>query len=70
VARHFPYSPDLDSYDFFLFPQAECYTEGRIISEVNGDTNEYDIQLQTIRKRPTYHALESGGIVGVTEYNL
>jgi hypothetical protein len=41
-----------------------------IILELHGDTNEYDIELQATRKRSTCHALESGRIVGVTEYNL
>jgi len=41
-----------------------------IILELHEDANEHDIELQAIRKMSTSHALESGGIVGVTEYNL
>jgi hypothetical protein len=60
----------LASYDVFLFPQAQYHTEGGIISELHGDTNEHGIELQAIRIRPTSHALGSAGIAEVTEYTL
>jgi hypothetical protein len=41
----------LASYDVFLFPQDECHTEGGILSELHGDADEYDIELQTIRRK-------------------